>query len=410
MSQMVIDSCLRAGGPDPTFRMAALANEKKVIIGKENVIDSTLGALADDEGNLVCFETVYDTMKTLDNAKIAAYAGIGGLPNFIESAICDCFDDNLPKAYIEAVATPGGTGAVRHAFCNYTELGDAILIPDWHWQPYETIAAENRRKVAFYPLFNDNNGFNLTAFKECFNVLADKQKRVMTVFNTPAHNPTGYSITTEEWQQIISFLKDKAQNGLPVIVLCDIAYIDFATKEERAFTQMLSGLPENILFLFAYSASKSYTMYGLRNGALICVSSCEAVAQEFLNACTFSSRGTWSNGTRSAMEVVAKIRENSELHEKFTAERSRYTELVHKRAETFLRAAKEVQLPTLPYKSGFFITIPCKASQQVAEKLMEDNLFMLAIKGGLRFAVCAVPEYQCELAPKLIADAIQAVS
>jgi len=410
MSQMVIDSCIRAGGTDPIFRMAAMANEKKAEIGKDKVIDSTLGALVDDEGHLVCFDAVYDTMKSLDNSDIANYAGIGGMPSFLKSAIRDCFDDDLPKAYIEAVATPGGTGAVRHAFCNYTELGDAILVSDWHWQPYETIAAENRRKVAFFPLFNEKNAFHLSAFKESFNELAEKQNRVLTVFNTPAHNPTGYSISTEEWEEILTFLKEKAQSGMPIIVLCDIAYIDFASKEERAFTHMLTDLPENILFLFTFSASKSYTMYGLRNGALICLSSSEAVTQEFVSTCSFSNRGTWSNGTRCAMEVVAKIRENPDLHASFIAERNKYTAVIQKRAEAFLKAAEEAQLPTLPYKSGFFITIPCEASQQVAEKLMKDNLFLVAIRGGLRFAVCAVPEFQCAQAPKMIADAIQAVS
>ncbi|NLN97911.1 MAG: aminotransferase class I/II-fold pyridoxal phosphate-dependent enzyme [Eubacteriaceae bacterium] len=410
MSQMVIDSCLRAGGSDPIFRMAAMANEKKAEIGKDKVIDSTLGALFDDAGRLVCFDAVYDTMKSLDNCDIASYAGIGGIPSYLKSAIGDCFGDDLPDAYIEAVATPGGTGAIRHAFCNYTELGDAILVSDWHWQPYETIAAENRRQVAFFPLFNDKNAFHLSAFKEKFNELAEKQKRVLTVLNTPAHNPTGYSISTEEWQAILSFLKEKAESGIPIIVLCDIAYIDYASKEERAFTQLLSDLPENVLFLFAFSASKSYTMYGLRNGALICLSSSEETVKEFVNTCSFSNRGTWSNGTRCAMEIVAKIKENPELQARFSAERNKHKAVLQKRAEAFLKAAEKAQLPTLPYKSGFFITIPCEQSQKVAERLMEDNLFMVAINGGLRFAVCAVPEFQCAQAPKMIANAIQVVS
>ena len=45
--------------------------------------------------------------------------------------------------------------------------------------------------------------------------------------------------------------------------------------------EKFAGLDENILILIAFSASKGFTMYGLRNGALLCVTSKEEIAKEF---------------------------------------------------------------------------------------------------------------------------------
>ncbi|MGE4508798.1 MAG: aspartate aminotransferase, partial [Eubacteriaceae bacterium] len=60
-AQMVIPSSLREGGTDPIFRIAGEAAKKTQELGAEAVINSTLGALMDDEGKLVTMKSVFDT-------------------------------------------------------------------------------------------------------------------------------------------------------------------------------------------------------------------------------------------------------------------------------------------------------------------------------------------------------------
>ena len=62
-----------------------------------------------------------------------------------------------------------------------------------------------------------------------------------------------------------------------------MAYLDFAgdAKEVRAFLPKLENLPHNLLPLIAFSMSKSYTMYGMRCGALLCMSPDKAIVDEF---------------------------------------------------------------------------------------------------------------------------------
>lgn len=415
MSRMVIESSVREAGTDPIFRVAGEAGKRTAQVGKEAVINSTIGALMDDDGDLVCFKEVYDVLKALPNNELANYAGIPGTPEFREKVVDACFKSHRPDGFISAVATPGGTGAVRHAIANYTEFGDKVLVPDWYWAPYRTIANENRRDVQEFSMFDENGKFNMESYKSVFSALLESQERVLSIMNTPAHNPTGHSLSDDEWKELIAFYTQlaEAHPESRQIILCDIAYIDFAGSEDhdaRAFMELLSGLPENILILYAFSASKSFTMYGLRNGALICVAPTQEIADEFDASCSFSTRGTWSNGTRGAMKTLVEIYSDDNLLQAFTAEQDFYRGMLQRRAKAFLDSAEKIGLEICDYHDGFFLSIPCENAAAVSEKLMEENFFIVALKKGLRFAPCAVSEKKCALAPELIKKAMTEVN
>ena len=154
-------------------------------------------------------------------------------------------------------------------------------------------------------------------------------------------------------------MKDKASNSENKIVLfIDIAYLDFCEDDSRRFFYLLGGLPKNILSLVSFSMSKGYTFYGLRSGSIIGISSNEDVAKELKDVCSHSNRGVWSNGTRSAMEVLINIYKDKELLKRVEDERNKYKMLLKKRALAFVEASKDVGLEICPYKDGFFISIP----------------------------------------------------
>ncbi|MBC3889725.1 aminotransferase class I/II-fold pyridoxal phosphate-dependent enzyme [Acetobacterium paludosum] len=412
-AEMVIQTSLRKGGTDPIFKIAGEAEKRVKEFGPEAVINSTIGALMDDNGELVTFKAVYDTLKSLPNNMIANYSGLAGQPEFLEKIVDACFKAYKPEGFIRAVATPGGTGAIRHAFCNYTELGDAILLTDWRWSAYETIADDNHRKIATFPLYNEKGGFNLEGYKKSVLELLQKQKRVLTVLNTPAHNPTGYTISNEEWKEIKAFIIEtaEAQPESKIILLVDLAYIDFAGKadEARKFMKILTGMPHNVLTLYAYTCSKSYTMYGLRNGAIICVAPTAEIATEFANSCTYSNRGNWSNGTRGAMETITRIFSDEELYNQAMAEQSFYKCILRRRADAFVEEANKIGLKMVTYCDGFFISLPCDHPKEVSDRLMEKNTFVVPLGKGLRFAPCAVSEEKCRRAPQLILQAMKEV-
>ena len=403
--KMVADHAVWPLENDAIFGLAAKAKEAIVKYGKENVIDSTLGALVDDDGNLICLETVYSELKSLPNADIAAYAQVAGQPDFLEAVQNACFKGHKPDAFIKAVATPGGTGSVRHAIWNYTNPGDSILVCDWFWAPYVTISEEFGRTVTNYELFNEKGEYNIISFKEKFEELLKKQKRIVTIINTPANNPTGYSLSDEEWDEVLSIAKENAKDPEnKIVIVVDVAYIDYAGvgNEKREFFKKFSNLPENILIMVAYSMSKGYTMYGMRSGAAIGISSSEEVANEFYYSAMHANRANWSNGTRAAMSVMTNIAKDPEKTKAYEDEVNETKIMLRKRADAFVEGAKEAGLEILPYRDGFFVSIPCSNAKKASEELMKENLFVVALKKGLRFAVCAVSEEKCRVSPAKI--------
>lgn len=397
---------------DAIFAIAGKAQEAIKKYGKENVTNSTLGALMDDEGKLIAFDSVFGTFKSLPNEEIAAYAPIAGMPEYLEALEATLFMDYRPNAHIRSVATPGGSGALKVAMWNYTDFGDEILTSDWYWTPYKTISEEAGRKIKTFKLFSDDGHFNMSDFKEKFREVLSRQDRLMAILNTPAQNPTGYSISDEEWDEILDFVKEEAKNPeKKIILLVDTAYIDFAGEadERRAFFKKFSDLPNNIFVMIAYSTSKGYTMYGLRLGAIIGVSSNEIIADEFKIAALHSGRANWSNGNRGAMLTVSEIFNNKTLLEEYTTEKNHYKVMLRSRAKAFVEAAEEIGLEILPYRDGFFVSLPCDQPYEISEALTEKNLFIVPLEKGIRFAVCAVSEEKCRKAPKVIKEVMDAM-
>lgn len=392
---------------DAIFAIAGKAEEAIKQFGKENVTNSTLGALMDDDGKLIAFDSVFGVLKDMPNEELSAYAPIAGMPEYLEAVEETFFAGYKPEGHIRVVATPGGTGALKVAMWNYTEEGDEILTSDWYWSPYQTICEEAGRKITTFKLFSAEGNFNVDDFKSKFKALLGKQDQVMTILNTPAQNPTGYSISDAEWDDILEFLKEEAKNPeKKIILLIDTAYIDFAGEgdERRAFFTKLSNLPENIFTMAAFSTSKGYTMYGLRLGALIGISPNREIADEFKIASLHSGRANWSNGNRGGMVAVAKIYKSKTLTDAYTQEKNQYKSMLRKRADAFVEAANEVDLELLPYRDGFFVSLPCDKPYEISEALVEKNIFMVPLGKGIRFAVCAVSEDKCRKAPKVIKE------
>ena len=75
----------------------------------------------------------------------------------------------------------------------------------------------------------------------------------------------------------------------------------------------------------------------------------------------------------------------------------------------FVEGAKECGLEILPYRDGFFTSIPCDNPMKACEELAKENLYLVPLKMGLRFAVCAVEESKCKKAPAIIKEVLDRI-
>lgn len=393
-------------------KIFGISNRAKAAIaekGKDKVVNGTIGALLDDDGHLVVLESVDKVYRQLTPNDYAEYAPIGGIKAFRDSVQKAAFGAHTPAGYIEAVATPGGTGSLRNVISNYSEIGDEVLTSDWHWAPYNTIAGEIGRKIATFELFTDDRKFNVESLREKAAQLLSKQNSLIIILNTPAHNPTGYSLTLEDWDNVVEMLKEEAERGKAIALLIDAAYIDFAGDEEvyRRFLPKLAGLPENVLPIMAYSLSKTFAIYGARCGAMICIAGTAEIAAEFKRVCEYSSRGSWSNSAKIGQVILSKIYEDPELLEKVNREREGYRNMLLRRGAAFSKAASECGLEIVPYDAGFFISIPCSDPDGISRKLEKKDIFLVPLAKGLRVSVASVPENKCTMLPAVIKAAME---
>ncbi len=398
VTTMTASHAFGKGRPDPSFSSAGNAGAAIARFGKENVVDATLGVLKDDEGNFLSLPTVEKIYRSLPADELMDYAPIEGLSAFLSAAKEFMFQGHQPKGtYTSGVATMGGSGGIRHMIYNYVDEGETFLIPTWHWGPYREMATEYHRKWELYEMFDENDRFNLKGMKEKALEILAKQNTLMAIFNTPANNPSGYSMTDEDWKEITDFFRQCAKDeSKKLIILWDMAYIDYAgdPHETRSFLKFFEDMPENILTAVAFSMSKAFSVYGMRGGALMCLTTSKEVADEFEQVNTYSNRTTWSNGARGVQKMLVDIMADSAVKEQIDKEREAARLMLANRAELFVKEAREVGLHILPYQSGFFITVPARDTAGLADKLAKRNIFVIPLARAIRFAISAVPTRQ----------------
>lgn len=393
---------------DVIFGISRRANEMIQEAGEENVINATIGTLLDDDGELVVLSSVDDTFMGLEPVEYAAYAPIGGTPGFRKAAIKAALRNYVPKGHVRAVATPGGTGSIRNTISNYSNPGDQVLTTDWFWSPYKTISQEIGRTLSTFQLFDENRKFNIADFSKRVKEILAGQDSLVVIINTPAQNPTGYALTNEDWEKVSKFLADLPPEKR-IALLVDAAYIDFAGDEDkyREFLPILETLPANVLPIIAFSMSKTFTLYGLRCGAMICLAPTAEIADEFVKVCEFSSRGTWSNSPKAGQSIITNIFDDPDLLKKVTDERKDIRDMLLERGRAFEEESAKVGLDILPYDSGFFATIPCDDPKGASAKLEKEGIFLVPLAKGLRVSVASISAAKCRKIPAKVAEVLK---
>lgn len=394
VTSIAADHAKGKSAQDKIFGANAAAIAAAAKYGADKVTNATIGAILDEDEKLVCLPTVEKVYRGLATNELIAYAPIAGLPAYLEQVVTAAFGKSKPEGYIAAVATAGGTGVIHHAIWNYMDAGETALTSDWYWGPYKVLCQDMGRKLATYQMLDSENKYNLPALKEKVAEILQGQKSLLLIINTPAHNPTGYSLSESDMEGVINILKEATENtDKTITLLLDVAYIDYAGEKEevRKIFSKVSNLPANILTIVAYSMSKGFTLYGQRTGAMMGVTSSKEVIEEFSAINQYTSRATWSNVNRPAMKTLAEIYTDKTLLASTEQERDDYYKMIKARADVFTKEAKECGLPMLPYVAGFFLSIPAKNPDAICEKLHEENIFAVPLAAGVRIAVCAVP-------------------
>ena len=393
-------------GDDPIFALNAEANARKA--KGESVINATLGSLLNDDGSLAVLPTAARAIREVPEVEWAGYAPIAGPPAFLRAVAEDAL--RIQPRFTEwatGAATPGGTGALRHALALWLEPGQAELCSSHYWGPYATLAEENGRAIETFPTFDASGGFDVAGLDAALSRLAARQGRLLVFLNDPCHNPTGYSMSRADWDATAAVLARHAER-VPTAVVLDAAYSAFGPDGDlRTPLTALAPVSDRVLVLCAWSASKTFTHYGLRVGALLAVVPDPAERADAAAALAFACRGTWSNCNRGGMHAVTRLLTDPSLRSAVDAERRDLVGLLNRRVEAFNAAAHAAGLRFPRYDGGFFVTVFTPEARRAAARMREEGVFVVPVDGGLRVGICST---RAADVPRLVESMARAIA
>jgi aromatic-amino-acid transaminase len=379
-------------GEDPIFALNQEASRR--IARGDSIVNATIGVLLDDQGALAILPTAARAVHEVKAEEWAAYAPISGSPAFLDAVMDDLFADRASmRAASVAVATPGGTGAVRHAISTFLEPGQALLTTSFYWGPYAILADEHGRRVQTFEMFDPASGgnqLNLQAMDRALGQMIAAQGRALLVINDPCQNPTGYSMSERDWRTAVESIGRHAERA-PVAVLLDSAYAAYGRHGTSIAIPALESLLGRAMLLVAWSASKTFTHYGMRVGSLVAVLPDGTERDRVKAALGYASRGTWSNCNHGGMAAVTRLLREPALATEVAKERAALVKVLDQRVATFNELARPKGLRYPRYDGGFFVTVFVDDAPTAANKMKTDGVFVVPVAGALRVALCSVP-------------------
>ena len=370
---------------DPIFALHKEATER--LARGEDVVNATVGTLMDDAGKLALLGTAARLISEVPPGEWAAYAPIAGSADFHRAVIADTFR-GLPEleGVAVAAATPGGSGALKLAIVNYLAPGDAMLTTSSFWsvpRSARSRTAASRRSPCSTPRGTSTSARSTPRSARCSRSGIARSSRSTTLpqperlLHEPGRVGGGRRVPPRHAKKA------------PVTLMVDMAYAAYAPGDFRQGFDVLCRCSASGARL-AWSASKTFTHYGLRVGALI---ACEPDAKERV--------ATSAALSYSMPRHVVELQPRRALRDHEAARRPGARRLVRRRACTLqdllnrrvaLQRARQGQAPLPPLRGRLLRDRRRRRSEGPRRPMRERGVFVVPFKSALRLALCAVPE------------------
>jgi aromatic-amino-acid transaminase len=391
-------------GDDLTFALGREVAARKA--RGESCVDATVGVLMDDDDELAVLPTVARVFSETRPEEWAAYAATTGLDGFCEAVIDDCLSawPSL-REHAVAIATPGATGALRTALRTFLDRNQAFLTSSLTWSAYPIIAQATERKLVRFRMFNAQGGFDVAELDRELGRLMAGQGRALVLLNDPCNNPTGYSMSRADWNAVATVLHKHSGRG-PLAVVLDAVYAAFAPEGLEPALAALEPLADELLLAIAWSASKTFTSYGLRAGALVVVAPDRAERESVRDTIAIHCCGTWANCNRGALSGLIRLLKDPHLRAAVAHDRGVFIDVLARRNAAFEEAIQGHALRRPEYKGGFFTSVFVRDSAQVAESMRNEGVYVVPLDGAVRIALSAV---RTEDVPRLVNGLVDAI-
>ena len=124
----------------------------------------------------------------------------------------------------------------------------------------------------------------------------------VVVLHACCHNPTGYDLTPEQWDQVIETIRDRE-----LMPFLDMAYQGFGFGIEEDGAVVARFIESGLEFFLSTSFSKSFSLYGERVGSLSVVSESADAARRVLSQLKICIRTNYSNPPTHGAALVTAV-------------------------------------------------------------------------------------------------------
>ena len=265
-----------------------------------------VGVYFDDNGKLPLLQCVQAAEKTMmDKPTPRGYLPIDGIAaydNAVKALVFGADSEVVTSGRVATVQAVGGTGGLKIGadFLKKLNPNAKVLISDPSWENHKAIFTNAGFDVGTYAYYDAvNRKVNFDGMLADLNAAA---AGTVVVLHACCHNPTGYDITAEQWDQVIAAVKAKN-----LVAFLDMAYQGFGhgLKEDGAVIGKFIAAGLNIFV--STSFSKSFSLYGERVGALSVVANDKEEAARVLSQLKIVIRTNYSNPPIHGGAVVAAV-------------------------------------------------------------------------------------------------------
>jgi aromatic-amino-acid transaminase len=277
-----------------------------------NKVNLGVGVYYDDNGKLPLLECVQAAEKQMmASPKPRGYLPIDGIAAYdaaVKNLVFGAESEPVKSGRVATVQALGGTGGLKVGadFLRRLNPGAKVLISDPSWENHRALFTQAGFTVEAYPYYNAaKRGIDFDGMLTALNVAPEG---TIVLLHACCHNPTGYDITAQQWDQVIATVK--ARKLVPFL---DMAYQGFGQgiAEDGAVIGKFIASGQN--FFVATSFSKSFSLYGERVGALSVLCQDKEECGRVLSQLKIMIRTNYSNPPIHGGQVVATVLDTPEL-------------------------------------------------------------------------------------------------
>jgi aromatic-amino-acid transaminase len=277
-----------------------------------NKVNLGVGVYFDDNGKLPLLQCVQTAEKTLMSAPTArGYLPIDGIAAYdaaVKGLVFGVDSEPVAAGRIATVQAIGGTGGLKIGadFLKHLHPEAKVLISDPSWENHRALFSNAGFVVETYAYYDAaQRGVHFEGMLASLNAAAPG---TIVVLHACCHNPTGYDITSAQWDQVVAVVK---HNKLTAFL--DMAYQGFGHGIAEDGTVIAKFVAAGLSFLVSTSFSKSFSLYGERVGALSVLCDSKDEAARVLSQLKIAIRTNYSNPPIHGGAIVAAVLNTPDL-------------------------------------------------------------------------------------------------